>query len=83
MTNNVVPLHRRMRPIADAYSYARMAEPCPHCGADPHNHCRYPDAITTRRVPCVARLHKREPATGLITRDLRIARDPNEARCAP
>jgi hypothetical protein len=45
--------------LTEAYSYARMSDTCPNCGAGPADWCRRPDG-RYRRTPCLKRMRRRK-----------------------
>jgi hypothetical protein len=55
---NVIKL--RPRTLTGAYSYARMNDTCPNCGAAPGDWCRRPDGHH-RRIPCLLRMARPNP----------------------
>jgi hypothetical protein len=50
----------RPRALPEAYSYARMNNICPNCGAAPGEWCRRADGHY-RRIPCVKRIPPPNP----------------------
>jgi hypothetical protein len=50
----------RPRTLPEAYSYARMNDSCPNCGALPGDWCQRPDGHY-RRIRCLKRMPRPNP----------------------
>lgn len=63
MSGKVIPLRGRGRAVPGTYLVARISDPCPNCGAQPHEYCKRPDG-QPRRMPCLARMNREQKPSG-------------------